>query len=120
MSHEFKLKFDQLKSNDPTKKGKDAANESDGNIRNVCFVQPNGDSIFLSYGYLISGEYKPAENSIDLFFTSHTITITGSKLNLLFLEFIKHSPKVVECKNDRYNEISEDGSVVNTIEIFKL
>lgn len=120
MSHEFKLKFDQLKNNDPTKKGEDSGNESSGNARNICFVQINGDSIFLSYGYLISGEFKPSENKIDLFFTSHTITISGSKLNLLFQEFIKHSPKVIECKNDRYNEISEDGFVVNTIDILKL
>lgn len=120
MSHEFKLKYDQLKNNDPTKKEGGINYELQSNVRNICFVQPDGNSVFLNYGYLISGEYLPIENKVILYFTSHTVSLAGLNLDILYQELLKHLPQVIVCKEDRYNELSEGIPVINLIEIIKM
>ncbi len=35
-------------------------------VRNLCFVQPDGKRLFLNYAYLVSGEYSPETNTIVL------------------------------------------------------
>lgn len=120
MSHDFKLKYDQLKNNDPTKKEGANNYELQSNVRNICFVQPNGNSVFLNYGYLVSGEHLPNENRIILYFTSHVISLIGFKLDTLYQDLMKHLPQMIICKEERYNELSEGMPVINLIEIEKV
>lgn len=118
MSHEFKLKYNQLRQNDPTAKEADKNYESESYARNVCFVQLDGKMTFLGYSYLISGEYLPDENAITLTFTSHTINLKGINLELLFLELMKNLPKMLTCSDERYNQLaSKENYCINQIEI---
>lgn len=114
MSQEFKfkLKVDEMKENDPVKK--DENYQSGSNVRNVCFAQADGKMLFLNYGYLIACEYLPDESSIILNFTSHTIRLRGTKLELLFQEFFNHVPKIVSCIEDRYNLLVESNVALVT------
>ena len=120
MSHEFKLKYDELKDNDPSSKEEEKNYFAPSSTRNVCFVQTDGKMLFLNYAYLVSGEYLPEDNTIILCFTSHTITLSGVSLASLFKEFLDHIPRTVQCTDDRYNTLDEENSsVINKIEILK-
>ncbi len=116
MNHEFKLKYDELKDNDPSQKEEDKNYFAPSSTRNVCFVQTDGKMLFLNYGYLISGEYLPNESLITLYFTSHTIILKGAKLESLYQDFFNHVPRLVICLDERYEEISEN----NTYTIHKI
>ncbi|HRE62290.1 MAG TPA: hypothetical protein PKU77_00790 [Ferruginibacter sp.] len=104
----FKLKVDEMKENAPV--NNDENYQSGSNVRNVCFVQIDGKMLFLNYGYLVSCEYLPDDSIVVLNFTSHIITLKGSKLESLYQEFFNHIPKVVNCTEDRYTELIEDNS----------
>jgi hypothetical protein len=118
MSRDFKFNFDQIRENHLEKKDDSHAGES--HVRNVCFEQTDGKIIFLNYAYLVSGEYMPDENTIVLCFTSHTVTLKGIRLLPLYQDFFKHIPRIVNCTDDRYNEIEGEALVVNSIDIVKL
>ena len=113
MSHDFKFKIDELRENDPTKQQQTYAGES--HVRNVCFVQTDGKMLFLNYGYLVSGEYLPNESAIVLNFTSHTISLKGTKLETLYQDFFSHVPRFITCTDERYNEVEERMCVINEI-----
>lgn len=118
MSHDFKFKFDQMRDNHLEKKDETYAGES--HVRNVCFEQLDGKSVFLNYAYLVSGEYIPEENTIVLCFTSHTVTVKGIGLAALYQDFFTHTPKHIACSDERYNEINGGMVVVNAIEVEKV
>lgn len=121
MSQEFKfkLKVDEMRENDPVKK--DENYHSGSNVRNVCFVQADGKMLFLNYGYLVACEYLPDEGLIILKFTSHTITLKGTRLESLYQEFFNHIPKLVICAEDRYNSLDENPvTLVTKINVEKL
>jgi hypothetical protein len=89
-----------------------------GSSRNICFVIDPNRMIFLSYAYLISGEYKPDENTITLLFTSHSVTIKGIKLEALFYRLMDHAVKQIMAVDSRYNALQEGSElVVNRIMI---
>ncbi|PSR56634.1 hypothetical protein AHMF7605_25635 [Adhaeribacter arboris] len=110
MSQGFKLRYDQLRENDPTKA--DAVSttsnkdyyESTGNARNLCLVWPNGRRVFISYSYLVSGEFKldDDKNVITLSFSSHTITLKGFGLQPLFMALLDHLPRMIMAVDARY------------------
>ncbi len=127
MSNSFKFKYDDLRSNDPTKK-ETALGLGDGasktisydhaNARNVCFVWSDGKRFFLNYSYLVAGEYLPDENTISLIWTTHIVKLKGYRLEMLFDELMQHLPKYVVCVDLRYNQISENKSYsVNEIAV---
>ena len=110
MSQGYKLRFDQLRENDPT----GPANESgtllaeqyptNGHTRNVCLVWPDGRRVFLNYAYLIAGEYEPNEekNVIRLSFSSHSVKLQGYALEALFMALLDHLPRIIAVVDIRY------------------
>lgn len=125
MSQGFRLKYDELRDNDPTQRGHGqpggkAFNETypeEGHGRSLCFVWPDGRRMFLSYSYLVSGEYVPEENSIILTFTTHTFILKGVNLEGLFYDILHQEAKQITCTDARYNLIGEtEKFVVNGIE----
>jgi hypothetical protein len=66
---------------------------------------------------LVSGEFSPADNTIVLSFTSHTILLTGVHLENLFYEFMQHLPQEIVCVDKRYNATADNNPVVNEIRI---
>lgn len=121
MSQAFKLKYDRMKESSPAEPDAgDMQHDSQGHIRNICFVKADGYRIFLSYGYLITGEYYEQDNTITLSFTSHIITIKGLHLESLFILLQHHAVRQVVSTDQRYNLVQDEGSpVVNEIIIQK-
>lgn len=118
MAHE--LKFNYSKSQEDNQMQDDEKYPGASNVRNVCFVQPDGSMLFLNYGYLISGEYIPEESQIGLYFTSHSITLRGTKLQELFKLFLEQKPKTVYSELDRFKELSETETYfISSIEVEK-
>ncbi|WP_286913357.1 hypothetical protein [Flavobacterium sp. UBA4197] len=93
--------------------------ETDYNgVRNVCFVLLDGKHIFLSYSYLVAGEFFPEENKIVLHFTTHVISLQGQNLENLYQDLMLHLPKVIIAINDRYRDIlKNDSSIISEIKI---
>ncbi len=119
MSQEFKfkLKIDAMKESSPVRQ--DENYHYGSNVRNVCFAQADGKMLFLNYGYLVSCEYLPYESSIILNFTSHAITLKGTKLESLYQEFFNHIPKIVSCVDERYNEVEKKSYFIDEIQILE-
>jgi hypothetical protein len=115
MSHEFKYKFDQMRENYQEQPDQTYAGES--NVRNVCFVQADGKMTFLNYSYLVSGEYQPEESIIVLNFTSHTIILKGTKLEMLYQEFFSQVPRFITTTEERYNEVEKNSYLINEMQI---
>ncbi len=118
MSHDYKFKIDELRDNDSSKELQ-ANYEAAGNVRNVCFVQPDGKMIFLNYAYLISGEINPEKTEIILSFTSHVIYLFGINLEMIYFDFMKNLPLHLSSTDRRYNDLQEKKGGVNKIEINK-
>lgn len=119
MSQSYKFKFEEMRDNDPTgNKAAENANRfyTESNVRNLCFVWPDGRKEFLNYAYLVGGRYSPNDSTITLIFTTDIVTIKGSGLKILFDQLFEHAPKQVVCTDSRYNAI-EDGAgfIVNEI-----
>jgi hypothetical protein len=127
MSQGFKFKFDQMRESNPTHGGASSGDGSDaqseayygqGNTRNICFAWPDGRKLFLNYAYLVSCDYLPDENSLTLTWTTHTVTLKGFSLHILFDELMLHLPRQIVCTDPRYNATAEkDMPVVNEIHI---
>lgn len=120
MSRGLKLKYDEMRANSSTKKlpGEEENENSFNAVKNVCFVQPDGSRMFLNYGYMVSGEYSPQNNTITLGFTSHIVTLSGTDLENLFYELMFHIPKQIECANQRYSTLNENDKIhITKIEI---
>lgn len=129
MSQSFKLKFNQMREGNPTNPETPAEHHAkayelfyneESHTRNICFIWPDGKRKFLSYGYLVSGEYSPDESNITLAFTTEILVLKGVNLESLFYEVMNHMAKQVVCTDARYNLIGEDQKfVVNEILIVK-
>ena len=127
MSQDFKFKFDRMRDNDPTGSadnesaaGNAEKYESGGHGRNIGFVWADGKRMFLSYSYLISGEYMPGDNTIILTFTTHKVLLKGVLLENLYGELMAHLVRIVTAKDVRYNSLIEnDQYAVNEIIVSK-
>jgi hypothetical protein len=113
----FKLKSDQFRDGNPANKPDGTNSESEnhfyekhGNIRNVCFVWPGGKKRFLNYSYLVSAELNVDDetNTIILFFTSHTVTLRGYNLTILFDKLNLQIPETIVAIEARYGANSEN------------
>lgn len=127
MKERFELRldrFDKMRENNPTS---EAANDQDslykeaGHTRNVCFVLPDGKQQFFNYAYLVSVLFDPGadNNVIMLEFTSHTLTLKGYRLEMLYMDFFDHFPRIVTATGPRYAATHPDGAVVKEILIEK-
>ena len=125
MSQGFKLKYDKMRENDPTHqkpsseegaKAYDQFYPDESHARNISFVWADGKRVFLSYSYLVSGEYKPEDCTLTLTFTTQAFVLKGVNLENLFYEVMNHAVRQVICVDERYNLIGEDEKfVVNRI-----
>jgi len=111
MSQGFKLRYDEMRENDPTKasnasrsSGENDYYDSPGNARSLCLVWPDGKRAFFSYAYLVSGEFSLADdkNVIVLSFSSHTLTLKGYGLEPLLMALLDHLPKIIVAADTRY------------------
>jgi hypothetical protein len=110
MSQGFKLRFDQLRENDPT--SIQSETDSDdverysgaGHTRNLCLVWPDGRRAFLNYAYLVAGEFEPnsEKNLIKLSFSSHSVVLSGYSLQSLFMALLDHLPRIITATDPRY------------------
>ena len=121
MSHLYELKFDQMRNNAPDK---DGGSESviyyseAGRDRKIRFVFLDGNTLSLSYGFLIFLEFFVNPLSIQLSFTSHTIVMYGLGFDKLLEELEQQLPRKIICQDERYNSLIETGKpVVNIIEV---
>lgn len=112
----LKFKFDQLGDN-KNQEGDSARSEdieryeSEAQTRALTLIDTSGNHYFLNYSYLVSGEYKPNESVITLFFTSHTVTIKGTNLESLFEELLSNAIKKIACTDKRYASTKAEGEV---------
>lgn len=94
---------------------------SPSQVRNLCFVQPDGNRLFLNYAYLVSGEYSPEANTIKLVYTTHEITLKGRNLEDLFESLMRHVPKQIRALEERYSVIFDKNKItVQEIKIVNL
>ena len=119
MHQGLKLKYIELQESDPTKDApKDEYYPAEGYIRNVTFIELNGNETFLNYGNLIRGYYFIEKGSIILTFSSDVITLEGMNLKIMFREFARSLPRQIVCQDARYNAVAEKNKpIVNKMEI---
>lgn len=128
MSQEFRLRFDQLRDNhspsEPEPSAPPVAEESyfgPGYTRYVCFVWLDGRRLFLSYNYLIAGEFVPEQNTIALQFTSHHIMLNGARMEQLYFSLMHQMAKLVIEADPRYETLEDTNkAVVHTITVTKM
>lgn len=95
--------------------------DTTANVRNLCLVDVSGKQVFLNYSYLMSGEFLPDENSITLFFTTHTVTLKGNNLEDLFEGLTTHAVKKIVRIEQRYKEIKTDTDIyIDEMQIIKI
>ena len=111
MSQDFKLNFyDSREVKQTGQETGDAQDESalydtPGNVRNLCFVWPDGRMKFLNYAYLISANFNPIEGEIMIIFSSSKIILKGHSLVTLFKLLITFQVKLITCVDCRYQNI---------------
>lgn len=94
--------------------------QNDTAIKNVCFVLLDKKHIFLSYNYLIAGEFFPEESKIILHFTTHVISLQGQNLEKLYFDFMHHLPNLIKATDERYSGILHGNSpTVTMIELIQ-
>jgi hypothetical protein len=129
MSNLFQFKYDAMKENDPTQEnGGESSSDTSvesysgiGNIRNISFELLNGDMVFLNYAYLVSGKYVMKDGSIELGFTTHTVTLKGYRLKPLYSELMMQIPQSLICVDPRYNKVQGDENpIINQIEVIDI
>ncbi|MCB0711324.1 MAG: hypothetical protein KDD67_03235 [Ignavibacteriae bacterium] len=113
----LKYKFNQGAEPPPLSAEANAQYESEGMVRNVCFIQPDGKRHFLNYAYLIGGELAAGKESIALTFSTHAVTLKGYRLETLFNDLATHMQKNVTAIDERYAATIETGSHVTEITV---
>lgn len=126
MSQTFKLRYDQMRENDPSKSdpsqnATDAASfyQSAGYARSLCLILENGNRAFLSYAYLISGEFDIEDeiNLIRLHFSSAVVVLKGYSLEELFMQLMDQMPRIIQVIDQRYATLAEQVTIVTEIVI---
>lgn len=117
MNPSFKLKYDQMRGNDPTGDKPQPAEHSHeidefykepSDTRNIAFVWPDGRRLCLNYGFLVAVEYAVPEHTIIMTFTSHVVTLTGVNLIGLFYDLMQRLPRQIVEMDRRYNIIGDN------------
>lgn len=126
MNREFKLRFDQMKQGNPTlpEPPPEVPGEPDGGYRSPRSLEldwPDGRRFFLSYAYLIGGEFSGGEpNRITLYFTSYTVFVKGYGLASLMPALSSHEQPWLAVTEARYVSPEEtDSPVVTDIRVEK-
>lgn len=114
------MRFDQMKEGNPAEAEADAVSASNEYplVRplNLCLIWPDGKRFFLSYSYLIAGEFDPEgeTNRIHLYFTTYRVLLKGYGLETLFLALLEQLPHQLIAIEPRYvvSEEAVDGTVI--------
>lgn len=86
--------------------------------RAIGFVLDKRKQLFLSYSYLISGEFDPEAQTIILTFTTHIITLTGIRLEPLYADLMAQTPRLLIMNDARYNDLHNDlAPIINGITV---
>lgn len=111
MSQGFKLRYDELREGDPSKPENNKEELEAGQIyrgpghaRSLCLIWPDNTRMFFNYAYLISGTFTIGEerNMIRLNFSGHTVQLGGYALELLFMQLLEHTTRIVIATEERY------------------
>lgn len=123
MSQRFNLKIDQMRQSNPaaTDHQDDQGNAllpdsehypSYGNVRNLCFVWPDGRKLFLNYSYLIATECNTLYSEVILTFSTHIVTLKGFNLQTMFFELMEQRLRLIACIEERYLSLQPEGAAV--------
>ena len=105
--------FDKRKDGKGSPKDREAAEfyEIASPFRNLCFIQPNGERLSLSYGRLRFAEYAPEKNCITLSYETHTVTLTGEGLDALYEAIDECRVRRLNCIDARYKALLKEKGV---------
>ncbi len=125
MSQGYKLRFDQMKENNPAQSDSEPKDDvsaffpSEGSMRNFCLVFKEGDMRAFPYAYIVDYtlEIGQEKNKIILELPSKLITLSGYGLTSLYLAFLKQLPQMIHEVDERYAD--HEGSMVTHILIEK-
>lgn len=122
MSQDFRNRFGMMRENDPTRQDEDdsAIKErypTQSHARNIVFILRDGRRVFLNYSYLVCVEEAADNHSLTLHFTTHTVQLSGNKLDALFLDLVNHIPRIIGCNDPRYDLLADGQPVVHDIGI---
>ncbi len=116
------MRFDQMKEGNPAEGEPQASalpEEEFTRPLNLCLVWPDGKRFFLSYSYLIAGEFNPEgeTNQIQLYFTTYRVSLKGYGLETLFLALLEQLPHQLMAIEPRYvvSEEALDGTIIEII-----
>jgi hypothetical protein len=123
MSQDLKLRFDQMRNNNPAKPVVEKPSEPEegnrsshayGNVRNLRLVWPDGKQSFFNYAYLIRADFSPGDelNMIHLGFSGHDITIKGYGLEALFEQLVDHLPRTITAIDPRYIPVEPVNEII--------
>ncbi len=87
--------------------------------RNVGFIMPNGDCEAFNYSYLVRIRYVGNESAIYLYFTYCNVIIEGYNIAGLYLELFDHRSRFIECVDERYKELVDDGPIVTKVTVIE-
>jgi hypothetical protein len=125
MSQGFRLRYDEIRENDPTGAADRQAPVGLGSLytgqsyaRSLCFAWPDGKKVLMNYAYFVSAEFDIAQdrNWIRLNFSTAAVLISGYRLEELFLQLLEHTPRIIEIVDERYADVENpSGGVVTEI-----
>lgn len=122
MSQGYKLRFDQMKENNPTPSESEIQNDetfyqTKGSIRNLGLVFKDGNIRGFPYAFILDYSFKLSDekNVIILELSSKIISLYGYKLWSLYWELFDQTPRIIHEVDERYANESE--SVVTKIVI---
>jgi hypothetical protein len=113
MSRSFKLQSDEFEENETDSagtKGDNANYKTDGQVRNISFILPDGQRKFLNYAYLVSVDYFPKKGAIVLIFTSIIVNLEGVRLETLYYDLFYQRVMEVKSQKNRYDVLEENNS----------
>ena len=126
MSQRFSPKIEEMRQGNPTATEDDSDDypkqgdiyyPTHGNVRDICFVLLDGRMVSLNYSYLIAKDINVERTEMVLTFSSHTVTAKGINLESVFFKIMSQYVRLLKCTDARYNPISPDRPVVNSIEV---
>lgn len=90
-----------------------------GSIRYIAFIKESGERLSLPYSLLPIFEFEPGEehNVITITFPSHTIKLTGYRLEQLCKDLENEKVKSITVNEKRYNATKIEEKYVTNIEI---
>lgn len=123
MSQRFNLKVDQMRQNSAVatdyqdEQGQSLSTDKEhypsyGNVRNLCFIWPNGRMLFLNYSYLIAAESNTVFSEMNLIFSTHIVTLKGFNLQMMFFDLMDQRLRLITCIEERYLSLQPEGAAV--------